>query len=277
MRLADAANAFNDMPCVDAYTGRAAFLCQIALYDDNKRDSETGERRVLSVSPDVVLPTRRAVAVAGTRYILGHGAPDGYRGSVIRVGYVGHEATDLCQVRTLAEVCLDQPGFNAWGGRAWVKNATDSMESSALTPQSHLYFSLVEKVFVEHIIAFGDSLNVVRTVHQGPSGVLVVTCDELAAPNIETATIDTGSYDPLTEAMTAGTASVRVIRVRWQSLFAYRNSAAPKFGPEDIQIVVAQAAHTARPGQKVVLSDGTWQIESAQSEGSVWLCRARRH
>lgn len=277
MKLASAANRFNDMICTDGYTGVALFVAQLGLYDDNKRDSETQERRVISVAPSVVPPARRVIAAAGTRFIMGHGNPDDYKGKTIRVGYLAHEATYLSQLRNLAQVCLAQPGTTAWSGRAWVKDAAYSQQSSNLTPENHFHFAASETIAEGSTLTFNGVLNIVRSFNHGAGGTLIALCEEMDAGAVEVGLLSTGVYDPVLDAVAAGTVSVTVVRMRWQSLFAYRSNMAPSFAPGDIQLAIAKSAATPVAGSTVVLSDGTWKLESVLGEGSVWLCRATRY
>lgn len=278
MRLRSVAQFFNNLPCLDAYTGDLAFYGQLGLFDDNKRDSETAERRLISVDVDVTIPPRRVVSAAGTHFIIGHANPDSFQGSTLRLGLVAHEATELSQIRTFAQVCLNQPGTTAYAGRSWVKNQAFTEQSSHLASQAHIHFAVGEPVDVQSIITFGGNLHVVRQVTElGPAGTRIALADELPAPTVEDVVVSSGAYDPITDTLVAGTTSVRVLRVRWQSLFVYRNGDGPTFGPADIQVVIAKAALTATPGMRLALSDGTWQLASCLDDGDVWLCRATRH
>lgn len=277
MRLRAAASHFDRMVCNDAYSGAQVFRAQLGLYDDNRRDSETAQRRVLSVASGVTLPARRVVAAAGTRFILGHANPDYSHQSIVRVGYVVHEATELAQVRSLAQVCLNQPGFTAWAGRSWVKNLAYSEQSSRLVPQYHIHFAANEPVATQSIVTFGSRLHVVRAVEPGQGGTLVCTSDELPEPAVEMATVTNSTYDPVNDTFTGTPQAVRVLRVRWQSLFQYRNQVAPKFESDEMQVVVAKSVMTVNVGALFELSDGDWKVSSVQSEGDVWLCRVTQH
>jgi hypothetical protein len=276
VRLHDVANVFNNMLCTDAYTDEELFSGQLGLYDDNKRDSETAERRILSLSPDAVIPARRTVAAIGTRFIIGHGNPDDFRGSAIRVGYVVHEAGYLSQVRTLAQVCLGQDGFTAYTGRAWVKDLAYSEQSSTKTPEFHIHFAVGEAVDIDMIVSYEGRLNIVRSLNYGSGGTIVASCEQMAEPAIEVGTVTVGTYDPIQDTRTGTPVAATIVRMRWQALFAYRESLAPKFGPGDIQFALAKSVATPMPGDSVMLSDGTWLIESLLSEGNVWLCRGVR-
>lgn len=277
MRLHAVANRFNKTPCVDAYTGEYLFDVQVGLYDDNKRDSETAERRTLSVDPAFSMPPRRVVEAAGSRYILGSQYPDVHNGKLIRMGLVGHEATYLSQIRTIEQACLDQDGTLAWSGRAWVKNMAYREQDSVLTPVFHLHYSTSESLAIGMLVTFDGILHIVRSLNYGPAGTLIATCEEVPEPSIEMATVTGTTYDPVTDTSGANSELVRLVRLRWQSLFEYRNNMAPKFGPGDVQLAFAKSAFTPVAGMDVTMSDGTWQIASALDEGSIWLCRAVRH
>ena len=279
MRLRDVANVFNNLPCYDAYTGALAFMGQMAPYDDNKRDGVIGERRVLSISPGDVVPSRRVIAAYGTQYIIGHETLDDWRGKTIRVGCVVHEADYLSQVRTFAEVCLDLPGFTAYSGRVFVKDVSYSLQESDLVPQNDVHFSTTEPVLANMTVTFKGTLNLVRAVNFGAGGMLSATCEVIEEPSVQFGTIQlAGAYDPVTQTTPSAPFGVRVVRLRWQSLYAYRSGIAPKFQPGDIQLAIAKAAapHLSA-GTTITLPDGAWMIDSALDEGDVWVCRAVRN
>lgn len=277
MRLHDVANRFNNMVCWDGYTGLHLFNGQLGLYDDNKRDSETAERRTLSLAPTAVIPARRVIMAAGMRFIVGHGNPDDWMGSTIRMGYAVHEASYLSQVRTLSEACLGLPGYTAYAGRAWVKDLSYTQQSSKETPEHHIHFSRTEAVAVNQLVTFEGRLNLVRSINQGAGGTLVTTCEEVAEPAIESALLLIGTFDPIADTIVGSPIEITVVRMRWQSLFTYSNSIAPKFQPGDIQVAIAKSVGTVKAGAVLTLSDGSWLVESVVSEGSVWLCRATSH
>lgn len=276
MRLQAAANFANKTPCLDAYSGELLFHGQFSLYDDTKRDSEAAERRVLSVDPDATLPDRYVVEAAGSRWIIGHSNPDTFKGRVIRMGYVAHEATALSTIRTLDEFCTNAVGAQAYAGRAWIKNLGFSEQSSNLASQYHIHYARNESVGEGDVLTFDGEHHVVRSTVRGAAGTLICLSEHMEEPVVETGSISATSWDPVTETWSGASANVRMIRMRWQSLFQYRSNQAPSFGPEDIQLAVSKSLLTPAPGMRVTLSDGAWQIASVLDEG-VWLCRAVRH
>lgn len=277
MRLHDVANAFNNLPMLDGYTSALLGNGQLEPWGENLRDGVMGERRTLSLDPIEMIPFRRVVACVGTRFILGKGSSDDWRGTIIRTGYVAHEATSLSQVRTLEEICLAQPGFTAWAGRLWLNNVSEASESSSLTPQISAYFASTEPIAPNLLITLDGRLNVVRSTDLSATGILVATCEQIAEPSVEMTTLESGEYDPISDTTAASPVVARVVRMRWQSLFVYSSGAAPKFEPGDIQLAFAKVAANVSPGATLTLSDGRWRVESVVDEGSVWLCRATRY
>lgn len=277
MRLTKAASSFDLMPCMDGYSGKLAFKGQLGLYDDSKRDSEATERRVISTAAGVPIPKRRVVAAAGTRFIIGHGNPDTYRGEVIRVGWVAHEAEELVTVCTLAQACLDQFTVKAYSANAWGKNAADNEQSSNLVGQFRLYFAEGEPVRPGMVVITKAGVYLTRMSHLGPAGIQVVLADLMQGIPIAQAILTSNTMDRRTESRSTAVANIQVLRARWQSLYEYRSNVAPKFGPMDLQVVVAQEAANPTPGDTLSMVDGEWQIDSVAEDDGVWLCRAVRH
>lgn len=277
MRLHDVANVFNNLSMYDGYTGVLLGKGQLDPWDGNKRDGVMGERRTISLDPVEAIPFRRVAACANTRFIIGKGSSDDFRGTIIRTGYVAHEATYLSQIRTIEQVCLGQAGFTAWAARLWLNNVSETSESSTLTSGNSAYFAVTEAITPNLIITLDGRLNIVRNTDVGATGTLVANCEEMAEPSVESTVLVSGTYDPISDTVQASPVTVTVVRMRWQSLFTYSSSAAPKFQAGDIQLAVAKAAATVSAGATLTLSDGPWRVESVVDEGSVWLCRATRY
>lgn len=278
MRIQAAANRFNQMPCHDGYTGVFLFNAQLNLFDDVRNDSEAAERRIMSLAPNTLIPVRRVIEAGGVWFILGHRNADSFHGTTIRDGYVVHEAPELTRIRTLGEMCRDELGFTAYAGNAWIKNLAWVEQSSHMLPQQHLHYASSEiGIKDDMIVLYGPRKYIIRTTHLGPGGTLVATSDEMVEPVTEIAQIQSDEYDPITDTVGGTSVPVRIVRVRWQSLFRYRNNMAPKFSAEDIQVAIARDVVTVRPGARLVMSDGNWVIASVSAEDDVWLCRAVQH
>lgn len=277
MRLRAVAGHFDRTQCRDAYTGKLLFSGQFMLYDDTRRDSEASERRVLSVSPKALIPARRVVEAAGTRWIVGHSNVDSFQGRPLRVGYVAHEAPTLATVYSLDGITLNTPTLSAYCGRAWLKDLAYSEQSSHLSTEYHFHFAAPESVTPGDLILLDGEYHVVRATNKGAGGTLVVNAERLDGPVVDSAVIPSTQYDPVTQAWSGPGTTVRVIRLRWQSLFQYLSPGAPTFGPGDAQLAVSKSLLTPAVGMSLTLSDGRWQIASFYDHRGVWLCRGVKH
>lgn len=268
---------FDRMECLDAYTGAHAFLGQLGLYDDSKRDSETVQRRIISTAAGSPVPARRAVLAGGQVYMLGRSIPDSFLGSLSRAGHIAHQADGLASVQTLGEACTSEPGLLAYAARSWVKDAAFSQQSSTLEPRYHIHFCDTEPVVENRLVTLAGTLHIVRSVNHGAAGMLVTTCDELRGAALEQANITVGTYSATTETTVGAVVGAQVLRVRWQSLFAYGGGHSPAFEAGDIQVAVAKSTATVSPGALITLPDGVWRVVSVSTLDDVWLCRANRH
>ena len=273
MKLQKAAAHFNRMLCRDAYSGRAFGYGQLGLYDDSKRDTEGGERRIIEFAGDVEFPTRRTIQAAGTHYILGHGFPDHAMGRVIRIKYVAHEATRLAKVQALDDVCLSLAGTDLWAARAWVKDSKEVDESSQMIGVNHFHFSEAETISVSDIVTFDGVMNIVRKVMVGSAGTKIATCDELQGAAVESTVLTNHMMDPVTQVATSSPIPVKVLKVRWQSLFEFKDSASPAFQPDNLQVVIAKSVAMPTVGSTLSLTEGKARVVSILDRPDVWVCR----
>lgn len=277
MRLHAAATHFNRMVCTDAYSGKYLFNGQLGLFDDSKKDTEGSERRILELAPGTALPSRGVIEADGVRFILGHGYADSALGKPIRVKYVAHEATALAKVRTLEQVCLGSAGTDIYSARAWIKDSKEISESSEMIGVNHLHFSIHETLNVNDTVLFGGQLHIVRKINAGAAGTLIATCDEIGKPDVETCVYSSVTFDPVTENKSTLVVTLTAVRLRWQSLFEYRDQIAKPFLAEDSQVVIAKSVVTPHVGSSFTLSDGLYNVTSTLDRPGVWVCKVARH
>ena len=277
MRLHSAATHFNRMPCNDGYSGAFLFNAQLGLFDDSKKDTEGSERRIIELDPALSIPARRVIEAHGVRYILGHGYDDSALGKLIRRKFVAHEATHLATRFTLQQFCENAAGTSVWAAKAWLKDSKEVDESSQMIGVNHINVASTEAAGETDIISFDGGYHIVRKLMRGAAGTLILTCDEVPTPAVETASIKTGTYDPITETRTATATNVRVLRLRWQSLFEYRDATSPAFNPEHSQVVIAKSLATPVTGTQLTLSDGDFQVTSILDKPGVWVCKVVRY
>jgi len=275
-RLHKSAVKFDKTPCNDPYTGSFSFMGQIKAWPETIRDSEVAQRRVLSCAPDIVMPDRLAIEALGEVYIIGTRHQDTFKGVPIRAGYTASLVDGLATVQTIAQACLSQTGFSAYAGKAWVKNMAFTQQDSHLNPEHQVFFSATENVPVSSIITLGGVMLIARGRFNAPSGLQIVTCDELMAPNIDTGILKVSTWNPALNQNSDMTVNVTVLRIRWQSLFAYGQQSSPAFEAGDMQVAVPKTVATPTTGSTFVLSDGSWKVLSIIESVDSHICRVRR-
>lgn len=276
MDLALASGYFDRTAFHDAYTGAFAFLGQIGLYDEGKRDSESTLRRVISTSATALVPARRAVRAGTKVYLIGESHPDEFCGSTVRVGYVSQAAEHLVDVKTLAEACLGASGTPCYGARTWVKDRAFSEQDSHLTPSFHVHLADTEVVREYDVLVIGSAYYIVRSVVHAISGMVTCLADEMPGAPRELATITSGDYSAATESWSGANVQAYVLRLRWQSVYQYIGDQRDNFEAGDIQIAVPLASATVKVGSQVSMSDGDWWVRGVFDLGNVRLCRVSR-
>lgn len=275
MKLKNVAKYFDRLVFQDAYQPATTFKGQFDVYDDSKRDGLTIERRIVSVAPEVVVPTRKTVTADGVTWMLGDVARDYYKNEAIRHKYVAHLAQGLATVRTFEETLTSAAGLSAYASRVWVKGSKEIEESSDVVDVFNIYFAPDEPVVEGMLINLSGRFHLVRSVYPSAGGFLVALVDELAEPVVVTCTTVKRTYRPLTDTFQEVPTSTTALRIRWQSHFKYPNKASETYKPGDDVLVTLKSSTTPKAGDKVVLSGENYCVISVLDEGTVWSMHIR--
>lgn len=276
MKLSRVAGYFNRVPCVDAYTGDLAFKCQVAPYDDSRRDSAMVARRILSVGPDAVIPPRRVVLAEGQRYVLGEDNPDIFNGAVIRRALIAHSAPHQVTIQTLSDVCSGAAGQTAFGNLAWVKNAAFTEQGSELVPEYQFFLSATEPVAVSTVLTVQGQPYLVRAVDRGASGLLIPVAEQMSLSALDpSATVRVSTYNKVAGSSAEQSTTARVLSLRWQSLYHYGHKGSPSYGPDEQVMLVSKASVPSLPvGSTIENNTGFWRVSAVGDPvPGAWLCR----
>ena len=276
MRLSRAANRFNDMLAADAYAPTVTFLVQFEPVSYSKLDGVQVRKRSTSIAPDVVIPARGVIAIDGQNYLVGHTAPDYWKGLVIRRTVVIQGADGLAVVSSITEALGNSPGVLAYASAAFSKYNTDMRESSAYHPEYQLFFAGSESLSEGTLVSLNGDWFLVKEAYHSTSGLLVGLADKLPGTVFETVTVNSNTYDPVLDAYTTSAASAKVMRVRWKESFEYLTAAQEDYVRGDETVFVLQSAFDAKPSDTLTLSDGDWRVISVVDQGAVLALHARR-
>ena len=276
MKFADAARRFDNVRYVDAYTGSYCFTANQTKYNDSVRDSSTASRRLLNLEPGVQVPARRAVNNGDTALLIGRARTDRFFGRPVRVEHVVHEAPYLATVRTLGQECDATGGFTAYCGYTFAKLEAFEQQSSDLRALYTGYFSSNEPLVDNLIVTAAGRRFIVRGVSQGDAGFNDVTMEDLG-DCLVSATVHTGTWNPLAETYGSGSTATTALKLRWQVLNHYGHREAPRRGPDSVVLCFPSLLSSIAAGTKVTLPDGEWMVSGVEVLGGAIVCQATHH
>lgn len=277
MRLHNAAKRFDDSVMYDAYTDALVGKGQLDPTDIFKLDGASVRRRIISVAPDTVLPTRRAVALGGRVYLIGEPSTDEWMGTPIRTKYVLHQTPGTATIKSFAEALADLPGRVMYASREWNKDVPDQQNSSNFFNDYHIFISNTETVAAYELIDIDGQWHICHAVHPSLSGFIDAVSHEIIGTGFETVSVTSNTYVPATDSYTSSTVSAKVLRLRWQEHYKYLTMAQENYVRGDETVVVLKSAWPAvKPSDEVVMSDGPWRVLAVVDEGSVFMLHTRR-
>lgn len=274
MELASVSQFFDRTVATDPTTGSLLFRCQLMAYDESRRDSYSAHRRVISVAPDVTIPTSRAVSIFGETWVVGSAHADGWE-SQHRVKHVIHKAAGMASVYRLAAFLTGTPSAQVYGDLQWVTDKKE-LEVSSNVPQRHVAilpegtnlqpYDVV--VLAGHAVLIGSETARVTGFTEG-YGILQAG----AVP--VTVSIVSRVYSPATSSYVEGAvAQVPAMKARWQELFAYEDQAAERYQEGDCTWVLPASADIPQTA-KIFHNAQTYAVMAVRAAHGCKLVHAR--
>lgn len=276
MRLAAAAKFYDRQLFVDAYGAGGSVKGQLDLYDDGKRDSSAASRRILSVAPDVQITARRVLRLGDYVWIVGSGNPDYFRQEAIRHKYILHEADGLASIKTFGQYLADTAGISAYAASEWTKAAREIDESADLIDVAAAILASTEVLPDVGVMVLGAATYLLREPHPTSGGFQSATLEEIKAPARETGSFTGRTYDPVNDTWAGTGTPISFLRLRWQAHFRYVSRSTLHYQAGDDVIVCLKTAATPKANDRVLLTDGLYQVLTVQSDNDCWSCHVRR-
>lgn len=275
MKLTSAANKFNTTVASDSYDSSVEFMVQFEPMSFSKIDGVSIMKRQLSISPGTVVPARGCITVDQQVYLVGHGAPDFWKNSVIRTTLIIQGADGLANLTTIADELAGTAPGTAYAALAFAKYLPDAEDSSKYPPQYQVFLSGTESAPADSLIYLNSVWYLVKESYVSTSGLRVSLANVVDSPNFEMATFTSRVYAPLTDTYVDTPSAIKVFRIKWAEHFEYLSKATEQYERGDLTVMMLKAV-TPDPPDTLTLSDGVWRILSAQDEGLTWSCHARR-
>lgn len=276
MDLHDVASFFDNDPVYDGYTGAFLFNVQAASFNDSTSDGATNRRRIFSMAPDVVIPTRRVLSLYGDRWLVGVGTPDGFGGSVIRQQFNAKRATDLVAVLTPAQALAAAVGTSAYVQKMYFKDVVNSITDSEYDAQWNVFISPTETAAKGTFLRDGSGrLYRVRNDYLPTEGLRVLQSDELDTDALQACVFDTGTKNPITEVVTAGTTALTCIQVDISKMYRFRHLSDGQIQPGDVALFIPTSL-TLKQGMRFTMAGARWQVMHFQAEIDAQVAQVRR-
>ena len=274
MKLQSAARMGDTVVASDAY-GTAQVMVQYDPMSFAKIDGVSVRKRQISAAPSVAMPARGVITIDGQKYLAGHGAPDYWRGSVIRVSYVIQGADGLANLQTIGQALDGIVPVTAYAAVVFAKYLPDANDSSRMPPQYQVFLAGAEEAPEDTLIGLEGSFYLVKQSYISTSGLRVALANIVDEPCFETVSFANRVYDPVSDSYTSAGTSIKIFRIKWSESFTYLSKASEGFERGDIQVFMLKSS-TPKPSDLLTLSDGSWRILAVQDMGATWRCHARR-
>lgn len=276
MKFRNLSQVFDDLDTYDGYSGRFLFRSQQAAFETAQPEGSLAKRRVLSVSPDVVMPTRRCVRILDEFWIVGGGSLDGMFNRALRASYWTRKGTDLPTVRTPGQAALGTGGTAAYCMREYFKDTVDGLSTSDYYPQYLVSFATSEAIARGSYLVLGSRLMRVRSTNDDAAGFTAAFVDDLGTGAALTATFTTTTYLPATDTSTVVSTAVPSILIERARLYNQATAADESYRAGDHTLVVAKSSITPTAGQELTVQSLNWRVEQVASEQDAWALHLRR-
>ena len=276
MRLHNAAIFFDREIVYDGYTGVALFKAQVKNFNDASSTGATLRRRVLSVAPANVMPTRGCVKLENLHWIAGLRITDTFYGREIRHTYNLRVGTSLFDILSPGNACIGAAVTSpAYGYEGFFKDNQDNLTGSAYDTFWNIFFCPIEPVVVGSFLRTGSRMLRVRQAYVNPEGLRVAESDELDADWSQTAVFtDLSTYNPVTDTYTGTTISVQAIQMDSFKLYKWRVESEAQKKPGDRTVIVPLTV-TPVVGATFTMVGRSWRVISAQPELDAWALHSR--
>lgn len=277
MRLANAANYFEDTLLRDPYTNAGLFRGSVQI-DSSTGGSSLARRHALCLPHGVTVPTRRAVKFHNEVWVIGDPVRDMMFGIPIKVNYMAVKGTDLMTIKTPGQAALGTTvgPVSAWAQNSYLKSTVNNLTDSQYDSQYECFFAHTEAVNKGSFLIGPDGRSYyVRNTHVTVENFRVAEIDQLDQATPLALVFETGAYDPIADTFSAANVNTTGMLVDMYKLYKYDTQSDPINKPGDYTLVVAQSAITPQAGKSVIFSSRTWRIHAVDANGDGWNCHVR--
>lgn len=267
---------FDDIQISDAYTGAALYFGQVSSFIDSQVDGTIATRRVLSLAPELVIPSHRCIGYLGEKWLVGDGISDGIQGQAVRASYAMKKVMERYTLASPGQAALGSGGLNIYGQRNYLKSNVNGPTDAEYNPFWHIYVSQTAEAFKGYYMVSSEGEHFkVRALHDLLEGFRVLEADQLDDGCVKDVVFQGGTYDPITESTSGGLVPTTGILVDAFMSYAYQTQADKKYVSGDNILVVAKLSINPVVGQLLNIEGRTYKIFSVTEDLDSWKCLVR--
>lgn len=275
MDIRNTARHFDRDPISDGYTGAFLFKGQTASFNDASSDGATNRRRILSIAPNLVMPTRRVLSIYGDRWVVGTGTPDGFMGFPMRVQFTMKRVTDLMTLLTPQEALTGALGTAAYIQKQYYKDTVNPITDSEYDTHWHVFVAPGEPVGKGSFLkdAAGTCYRV-RNAYLPLEGLRLCQTDQLEANASALVTLGAQTYDPVSDSFSGGTSLVNGIMVEPSKFYRLAHMSEATFQAGDLALFLPAAA-AVKANTTLTMNGKSWRVLDVQPELDAQVAHVR--
>lgn len=282
MKLKNAARFFDTCPVYDAYSGALLFKAQTSTFLESSVEGSTAARRVISVAPEVTIPTHSCILALQQLLLIGASNPDEWAGSTIRAAYWTKRVTDSFKLLTPAEACNNAAGTVAYGQRQYLRETINTQTDSELDPMWNIFLSKSLSPVTGYFLKGPNTLYRIRLSYEDIDGFRTCQSDEVTGGTVAiTVTGSNTTYNPVTDTYTPVSYNSTGIVLDYHKSFTRRTQGDYKVESGDVCLVVPKASVVAVQGMELTIQAGSklagkWRVLDYLDEVDSWNLHIRR-
>lgn len=276
MDFVDADAYFDDDPVYDAYTGSLLFYAQVTSFDDHTGDGATNRRRVISTAPGTVLPARQVVSMYGDNWLVGRPTLDSFQGDVVRQHGTMKRVTDSMALLTPGQLLSGAAGTSVFVHKYYFKDDSNNLTDTEIDTFWNIFVAATEPAAKGSFFKdAGGRIYRVRNDYLPVEGLRVCQSDTLDVGALQTATWATGTYDPVSDTVSAGSAGSNVVAFDPSKFYRFRFISDEVNQRGDLAVFVSTSI-TPKQGDTFTMVGVKWRVLNVQPELDAWAVHARR-
>lgn len=222
------------------------------------------------------MPSRRAVRIDDSYWIVGNANLDSFNGRPVRKSYGLKKATGLMTRLTPGHAALGNPGYDFYAQKDFFKDTTNALTQSDLGVMWNVFCPFDEALARGQFLRQDGRLFRIRNLYPTVDEYMIAEADELEPDALQIATFTlNGKLDIATDTYPTTTVVTQVIQTDPDKFYRYRDDTELTRQAGDIAVFAAQSALTVTTGAEFTMLGRAWRATLVQPEYDSWAILAR--